>query len=72
MFFLSCVAIGMDNAFWICWQNRESLWFWRLTDQEESISQRRKGFYEWCGFVENPYPHVHPAYIGETRAMPWS
>lgn len=26
-------GIGMDNAFWICWQNRESLWFWRLTHQ---------------------------------------
>lgn len=28
----------------------------------DRISQRRKGFYERCGFVENPYPHVHPAY----------
>ena len=28
----------------------------------DAISQRRKGFYERCGFVENPYPHVHPAY----------
>lgn len=26
------------------------------------ISQRRKGFYERCGFVENPYPHIHPPY----------
>ena len=23
---------------------------------------RRKAFYERCGFVENPYPHIHPAY----------
>lgn len=28
----------------------------------DSISRRRKGFYERCGFVENPYAHVHPPY----------
>ncbi len=28
----------------------------------DAISQRRKGFYERCGFVENPYPHTHPPY----------
>ena len=28
----------------------------------DAISIRRKGFYERCGFVENPYAHVHPAY----------
>lgn len=28
----------------------------------DEISVRRKGFYERCGFVENPYPHVHPPY----------
>lgn len=28
----------------------------------DPISLRRKGFYERCGFVENPYPHVHPPY----------
>ena len=28
----------------------------------DSISWRRKGFYERCGFVENPYAHVHPPY----------
>ena len=28
----------------------------------DAISQRRKGFYERCGFVENPYPHMHPPY----------
>lgn len=26
------------------------------------ISVRRKGFYERCGFVENPYAHTHPPY----------
>lgn len=26
------------------------------------VSVRRKGFYERCGFVENPYPHIHPPY----------
>lgn len=26
------------------------------------IAVRRKGFYERCGFVENPYAHVHPPY----------
>ena len=28
----------------------------------DAISCRRKGFYERCGFVENPYPHTHPPY----------
>ena len=28
----------------------------------DDISRRRRGFYERCGFVENPYPHVHPPY----------
>lgn len=28
----------------------------------DTIAQRRKGFYQRCGFVENPYAHVHPAY----------
>lgn len=28
----------------------------------DDISRRRKGFYERCGFAENPYPHVHPPY----------
>lgn len=28
----------------------------------DEVSVRRKGFYERCGFVENPYPHVHPPY----------
>ncbi len=27
-----------------------------------AISVRRKAFYERCGFVENPYPHIHPPY----------
>lgn len=28
----------------------------------DAISVRRKGFYERCGFYENPYTHVHPPY----------
>ena len=28
----------------------------------DAIAQRRKGFYERCGFVENPYSHIHPPY----------
>ena len=28
----------------------------------DEISRRRKHFYERCGFVENPYAHVHPPY----------
>lgn len=32
----------------------------------DEISIRRKGFYERCGFVLNPYPHVHPAYHRDT------
>lgn len=28
----------------------------------DEISLRRKGFYECCGFVANPFPHVHPPY----------
>ena len=28
----------------------------------DAISIRRKGFYTRCGFVENPYRHIHPPY----------
>lgn len=28
----------------------------------DPLSRRRKGFYERCGFVETPYPHIHPPY----------
>lgn len=28
----------------------------------DEISIRRKRFYERCGFVANPYSHIHPAY----------
>ena len=28
----------------------------------DEVSRRRKGFYERCGFVANPFPHVHPPY----------
>lgn len=28
----------------------------------DSISVRRKGFYERCGFTENSYRHIHPPY----------
>ena len=28
----------------------------------DEISRRRQGFYERCGFVENPYLHIHPPY----------
>ena len=33
----------------------------------DETSARRKGFYERCGFVENPYPHVHPPYRAGNR-----
>ena len=28
----------------------------------DAVSIRRKHFYEAAGYVENPYPHVHPPY----------
>ncbi len=28
----------------------------------DDISIRRRGFYERCGYCENPFPHVHPPY----------
>lgn len=28
----------------------------------DPIAQRRKEFYERCGYRENPFPHVHPPY----------
>ena len=28
----------------------------------DDISIRRRGFYERCGFKQNPYAHLHPAY----------
>ena len=33
----------------------------------DEISIRRKGFYERCGFVENPYRHIHPPYHAENH-----
>ncbi len=29
---------------------------------ENDISTQRKGFYERCGFVENPFSHIHSPY----------
>lgn len=34
----------------------------------ENLSKRRKVFYERCGFVENPYHHIHPPYHRENKA----
>ena len=28
----------------------------------DDLSRRRKGFYERCGFLENPFSHIHPPY----------
>lgn len=36
----------------------------------DEISVRRKGFYERCGLVENPYPHVHPPYHRKNAGHP--
>lgn len=33
----------------------------------DALSVRRKHFYERCGFVENPYSHIHPPYHRENR-----
>lgn len=33
----------------------------------DEVSIRRKGFYERCGFVENPYRHIHPPYHAENH-----
>lgn len=32
----------------------------------DEISRRRQGFYARCGFVENPYRHIHPPYHKDT------
>lgn len=34
------------------------------------IAIHRKGFYERNGFVENPYPHVHPPYHRQNAGHP--
>ena len=36
----------------------------------DEISIRRKGFYLRCGFVENPYPHIHPPYRARFSGHP--
>lgn len=33
----------------------------------DALSERRKGFYERCGFVANPYTHIHPPYHCENH-----
>lgn len=36
----------------------------------DSISLRRKGFYQRCGYQENPFPHVHPPYHTGNQGHP--
>ena len=33
----------------------------------DAISVRRRGFYERCGYFENPFPHIHPPYHAGNR-----
>ena len=35
----------------------------------DEVSIRRKHFYERCGFVENPFPHIHPPYRKNFHAL---
>lgn len=37
---------------------------------EDEVSERRKGFYERCGYRVNPYPHIHPPYRGAWQGHP--
>lgn len=34
---------------------------------KDAISERRKGFYERCGFTENSFDHIHPPYHKENE-----
>lgn len=43
-------------------QKRHKTIFLEIDPPIDAISIRRKGFYQRCGFVENPYPHIHPPY----------
>ena len=43
-------------------QKRQKTLILEIDPPIDAISVRRKGFYERCGFVENPYPHIHPPY----------
>ncbi|MDO5407954.1 MAG: GNAT family N-acetyltransferase [Eubacteriales bacterium] len=43
-------------------KERQKTLILEIDPPEDDISIRRKGFYERCGFVENPYSHVHPPY----------
>ena len=36
----------------------------------DEISVRRQHFYERCGFVKNPFSHVHPPYRGQFQGHP--
>ena len=36
----------------------------------DDISARRRGFYERCGFKQNPYPHIHPPYHRDNKGHP--
>ena len=36
----------------------------------DQISIRRQHFYERCGFVKNPFSHVHPPYRGQFQGHP--
>lgn len=36
----------------------------------DAVSEARLGFYKKCGFLENPYPHVHPPYRDGYKSHP--
>ena len=43
-------------------QNKGKTLILEIDPPTDDVSKRRRGFYERCGFAENPYSHVHPPY----------
>lgn len=60
-----CVAPAMRNRRYgqrILEALRDKPLILEIDPPVDNISRRRRSFYERCGFVENPYPHIHPPY----------
>lgn len=53
-----------------CLEERGKKILLEIDPPADEISIRRRGFYERCGFKENPYPHIHPPYHRGSEGHP--
>lgn len=53
-------GLGQKALELLCRQNKTIIL--EIDPPKDDVSRRRKGFYEKCGFEENPFSHIHPPY----------